>query len=267
MPVSRALLAAVLSGTLLGVGYNTCKATSPTGGENLTKIRVGYIGITCEAPIFCAVENGFFKEEGLDVELVKCEWSKYKDVLALGGFDITHHLIMYLKPIEQGLDVKFTAGIHQGCLRVQTATSGNIKTAAIQLMDEKNVGALPVVDNKTLVGIVSERDYTRKVIVKGGSPKDTPVSDIMTKRALTVNLSDTVTECMRIMTERRVRHLPVLEGTELVGILSIGVENARTALDSLWLELKKEYPRIDAQLRCGVAAEQIVAAASPKIAL
>jgi NitT/TauT family transport system substrate-binding protein len=94
------------------------------------KIRVGYIGITCEAPIFSAVENGFFKDEGLDVELVKCEWSKYKDVLALGGFDITHHLIMYLlKPIEQGLDVKFTAGIHKGCLRIQAANDGNIKSA------------------------------------------------------------------------------------------------------------------------------------------
>jgi NitT/TauT family transport system substrate-binding protein len=79
------------------------------------KIRVGYIGITCEAPIFSAVENGYFKEEGLDVELVKCEWSQYKDVLALGGFDITHHLIMYfLKPIEQGLDVKISGGIHPG---------------------------------------------------------------------------------------------------------------------------------------------------------
>jgi len=93
---------------------------------------------------------------------------------------------------------------------------------AIQLMDEKNVGALPVVENKTLVGIVSERDYTRKVIVKGGSSKNTPVSDIMTKQVLTVNLSNSVTECMRIMTERRVRHLPVLEGTKLAGILSIG---------------------------------------------
>jgi CBS domain-containing protein len=93
---------------------------------------------------------------------------------------------------------------------------------AIQLMDEKNVGALPVVDNKTLVGIVSERDYTRKVIVKGRSSKDTPVSDIMTKELLTVNPGDSVAECMRIMTEKRVRHLPVLEGTKLVGILSIG---------------------------------------------
>ena len=93
---------------------------------------------------------------------------------------------------------------------------------AIRLMDEKNVGALPVVDNKTLVGVVSERDYTRKVIVKGRSSKDTPVSDIMTKELLTVNPGDTVAECMRIMTEKRVRHLPVLEGTNLVGILSIG---------------------------------------------
>jgi CBS domain-containing protein len=93
---------------------------------------------------------------------------------------------------------------------------------AIQLMDEKNVGALPVLDDKTLVGVVSERDYTRKIIVKGRSSKDTPVSDIMTKELLTVNSGDLVAECMRIMTEKRVRHLPVLEGTKLVGILSIG---------------------------------------------
>ena len=93
---------------------------------------------------------------------------------------------------------------------------------AIRLMDEKDVGALPVVDNGKLVGIVSERDYTRKIIVKGRSSKDTPVSDIMTKELLTVNPSNSVTECMRIMTEKRVRHLPILEGTKLVGILSIG---------------------------------------------
>src|ERR1700746_2352757 len=94
--------------------------------------------------------------------------------------------------------------------------------AAIRLMDEKNIGALPVVDNGKLVGIVSERDYMRKVILKGRSSKDTPVSDIVTKQVLTVNPTNSVTECMRIMTKRRVRHLPVLEGTDLVGILSIG---------------------------------------------
>ena len=92
----------------------------------------------------------------------------------------------------------------------------------IRLMDEKNVGALPVVDKGSLVGIVSERDYTRKVILKGRSSRETPVSDIMTKKVLTVTPSDSVTACMRIMTEKRVRHLPVLEGTDLVGILSIG---------------------------------------------
>lgn len=96
---------------------------------NSNKIRVGYVGITCEAPIYTAVEKGFFKEEGLEVELVKCDWKNYKDVLALGGYDITHHLIMYfLKPLEQGLDVKITGGIHRGCLRVQAPVSGKINS-------------------------------------------------------------------------------------------------------------------------------------------
>src|SRR5881398_1489563 len=103
------------------------------------KVRVGYIGLTCEAPIFTAVEKGFFKEEGLEVSLVKCEWANYKDVLALGGFDITHHLVMYfLKPIEQGLDVKFTGGIHRGCLRVQAGANSNI--SKIQDLRGKRIG-------------------------------------------------------------------------------------------------------------------------------
>ena len=120
--------AAAIGALLLAGNGADSRADSQAPSASLTKIRVGYIGITCEAPIFSAVENGFFKEEGLDPELVKCEWSKYKDVLALGGFDITHHLIMYLlKPIEQGLDVKFTAGIHTGCLRVQTAVDSKIQ--------------------------------------------------------------------------------------------------------------------------------------------
>jgi NitT/TauT family transport system substrate-binding protein len=107
------------------------KDTGTLKADSSNKIRIGYIGITCEASIFTAVEKGFFKEEGLEVELVKCEWSKYKDVLALGGYDVTQHLIMYfLKPIEQGLDVKMTAGIHRGCLRVQSAANGPIKKVA-----------------------------------------------------------------------------------------------------------------------------------------
>ena len=118
----------------LGLTFTGCKKESDkaqTGGAESMKVRVGYIGLTCEAPIFTAVEKGFFKEEGLDVSLVKCEWANYKDVLALGGFDVTHHLVMYfLKPVEQGLDVKFTGGIHRGCLRVQAPTDGKIRTVA-----------------------------------------------------------------------------------------------------------------------------------------
>ena len=108
-----------------------CNKSSRPAGHNRNNIRVGYVGITCEAPIFSAVEKGFFKEEGLDVSLVKCEWANYKDVLALGGFDITHHLVMYfLKPVEQGLDVRFTGGIHRGCLRVQAPANGKIQSVA-----------------------------------------------------------------------------------------------------------------------------------------
>jgi CBS domain-containing protein len=92
----------------------------------------------------------------------------------------------------------------------------------IRTMDEKNVGALPVLDKGTLVGIVSERDYTRKVFLKGKSSKETPVKEIMSEQLVTVSPRDSVTECMRIITEKRVRHLPVLEGADLVGILSIG---------------------------------------------
>ena len=89
-------------------------------------------------------------------------------------------------------------------------------------MADKNVGALPVVDNSRLVGIISERDYTRKVILKGRSLKDTPVRDIMTQELLTAMPSDSITECIRVMTEQRVRHLPVLERNEMIGIVSIG---------------------------------------------
>ena len=93
---------------------------------------------------------------------------------------------------------------------------------AIQLMADKNVGALPVVDNSRLVGIISERDYARKVILKGRFSKDTTVREIMTQELLTATPSDSITECIRVMTEKRVRHLPVLEGANLIGIVSIG---------------------------------------------
>ena len=119
---------------------------------------------------------------------------------------------------------------------------------AIQLMSEKNVGALPVVENANLLGVISERDYTRKVILKGKSSKETPVRDIMTEQLITVNPGDSVTECMRIMTEKRVRHLPVLEGTRLVGILSIGdlvnwtISAQKATIENLERYITGDYP-------------------------
>ena len=103
----RLMMAATMlaCGFLATAGCEREPATAGTTPDGLTKVRVGYIGLTCEAPIFTAVEKGFFREEGLEVELVRCQWASYKDALALGRFDVTHHLVMYfLKPIEQGLD-------------------------------------------------------------------------------------------------------------------------------------------------------------------
>src|SRR5687767_9249852 len=123
--VLRRGVAGAASVALLAATGSCEREQSRVGADGMTKVRVGYIGLTCEAPLFTAVEKGFFKEEKLDVELVRCEWATYKDALALGRYDVTHHLVMYfLKPIEQGLDVKFTGGVHRGCLRVQAAANG-----------------------------------------------------------------------------------------------------------------------------------------------
>ena len=93
---------------------------------------------------------------------------------------------------------------------------------ALKLMAEKNVGALVVAEGGRLAGIISERDYARKVILLGKSSHDIPVREIMTAKVVTVQPGQTVEDCMALMTARRIRHLPVTEGERLVGILSIG---------------------------------------------
>ncbi len=160
----------VLCGMLLG----GCNKKSTATIVNSKHVRIGYIGLTCEAPIYTAFEKGFFKEEGLEPELVKCAWANYKDTLALGGYDITHHLVMYfLKPIEQGLDVRFLAGIHRGCLRVQAGVKTNIHT--VEDLKGKSIG-VPGMGTPPFVfanrvfgnhGIDAGKDITWKVFPAG----------------------------------------------------------------------------------------------------
>jgi len=93
---------------------------------------------------------------------------------------------------------------------------------AIKLMAAQNIGALPVLEEGRLVGIFTERDYTRKVALHGKSSKETQVREIIAAEVVSVTPEHSVADCMRMMTEHRVRHLPVLQNSELVGIISIG---------------------------------------------
>jgi CBS domain-containing protein len=94
--------------------------------------------------------------------------------------------------------------------------------AALELMADKNVGALPVMEQDALVGIFSERDYARKVILKGKSSRNTAVRQIMSSPVITIAPQQSVYECMAIMSKQHVRHLPVVDSGVLVGIISIG---------------------------------------------
>jgi CBS domain-containing protein len=119
---------------------------------------------------------------------------------------------------------------------------------AIQLMADKNVGALPVLDNGQLIGMISERDYTRKVSLKGKSSKQTPVREIMTQEVVTIKMADSINECMRVMTDCRIRHLPVMEGEKIVGLVSLGdlvkwVISAQAAtIEALQKYITGDYP-------------------------
>ena len=93
---------------------------------------------------------------------------------------------------------------------------------AVALMAEKNVGALVVVENGSLVGILSERDYTRKVMLRGKRSRETLVREIMSTQLTTVDPKQSVDDCLRFMTEKRIRHLPVVKDGEIWGVISIG---------------------------------------------
>jgi len=106
--------------------------------------------------------------------------------------------------------------------RVWSVAPDSTVYAALQLMADKNVGAVLVLQNGLLQGILSERDYARQVILKGKTSRDTPVREIMTTKVICVAPERTIEDCMALMTEKHIRHLPVLANGELVGVLSIG---------------------------------------------
>ena len=105
---------------------------------------------------------------------------------------------------------------------ILSVTSDTIIFDALRLMSEKNVGALGVIHNGKLSGIFSERDYARKIILKGRTSLDTQVREIMTPDVFTVSPNDGIDHCMQLMSENRIRHLPVLEDDTVVGVISIG---------------------------------------------
>ncbi len=115
----------------------------------------------------------------------------------------------------------------QQLLNVKTAATWTIQSTAsvyeaLELMAQKEVGALPVVDNGKIVGMFSERDYARKVILKGRASKTTTVGELMASKIFFVRPDATVEQCMALMTDKHVRHLPVLSDRKLIGIISIG---------------------------------------------
>ncbi|MBI3140554.1 MAG: CBS domain-containing protein [Rhodocyclales bacterium] len=105
---------------------------------------------------------------------------------------------------------------------VHTVAPGASVYEAVKLMAEKNIGALLVVEGGKIVGMITERDYARKTALAGRSPRETPVRDIMTAPVMYVRPDQTNEECMALMTDNRLRHLPVLDNGRLIGLLSIG---------------------------------------------
>ncbi len=187
----RIILAAALIGALL-LGITACgsesasttgttAANQPAGGttapKELKKLRVGYFGNTCEAGVFAAYEKGFFKEEGLDVELIKGDANTLKDGLATNKLDITDGLLnQWLKPIEQGLDVKFTAGIHTGCIQILIPSDSAI--ASVKEFKGKTIG-VPALGGGPMIlvsrllnqeGLDSQADVTWKVFPNAELP-------------------------------------------------------------------------------------------------
>ena len=118
---------------------------------------------------------------------------------------------------------------------------------ALKLMAEKNIGALLIMEGETIVGMVSERDYARKIVLVGRSSKETPVRDVMTYPVMYVGPQQSTEECMALMTEKRLRHLPVLDGGKLIGLISIG---------DLVKDIISEQNFVIEQLQCYISGQR-----------
>lgn len=123
-------------------------------------------------------------------------------------------MVQIVKTVRTILDSKGT--------NVWSVTPGIPVYEALEILAKKNIGAVVVLEGEDLVGILSERDYARKVAIKGKSAKETKVSEIMTKQVICVEPSQPIEECMALMVGKNIRHLPVLEDGKLAGIISIG---------------------------------------------
>jgi NitT/TauT family transport system substrate-binding protein len=177
----RATFAAAASGLVAGFallltgcgGNNKPDGTTGGGEADPGTVKVAYLGLTCEAPIFVAHEKGMFKEQGVNVEIVKTDWDGLREGIASGNFHANHTLVMYvLKGIEKGSDMKMTAGVHTGCLRVQVPADSKIKSVA-ELRGKKigvmtNVGSPPAMfARRTLaaVGIDTAQDSKEVTLI------------------------------------------------------------------------------------------------------
>lgn len=134
--------------------------------------------------------------------------------------------------------LKLKAQQHQ---KVHTIAPHQMVLEALMLMAEKNVGALPVLENGVVIGVISERDYARKLVLHGRSSVGTPVREIMSSPVITVDSHQSVDTCMGIMTDSHLRHLPVVENGQLLGLLSIGdlVKEAINEQANLILQLEQ----------------------------
>lgn len=138
--------------------------------------------------------------------------------------------------------------LHNKSGEIHTTSPQDSVYEAVRLMGEKNIGALVVVEGGKIIGVLSERDYSRKVVLRGRTSRDTTVGEIVSSPAITVASRDSIDKCMQLMTGKRIRHLPVVDDGRLVGLISIGdlvswvMQSQRHTIQQLQGYISGDYP-------------------------